>query len=162
MTRFTTHFGFQSTAAEVIAGVDLTGRKAIVTGGAAGVGAETVRALAGAGAAVTMAVRRVDVAEPVAAELRRSAGNEAIDIHPLRRRRRWRALGNHGRRGRIMRRRGFDLRFHLLGPLSRSGELFLNFLELPLQHFGLFLQQFGLAFEPLDLPSVLRASSGGN
>jgi NAD(P)-dependent dehydrogenase (short-subunit alcohol dehydrogenase family) len=63
MTRFTTHFGFQSTAAEVIAGVDLTGRKAIVTGGAAGVGAETVRALAGAGAAVTMAVRRVDVAE---------------------------------------------------------------------------------------------------
>ena len=46
MTRFTTHFGFQSTAAEVIADVDLTGRKAIVTGGAAGVGAETVRALA--------------------------------------------------------------------------------------------------------------------
>jgi NAD(P)-dependent dehydrogenase (short-subunit alcohol dehydrogenase family) len=83
MTRFTTHFGFQSTAAEVIAGVDLTGRKAIVTGGAAGVGAETVRALAGAGAAVTMAVRRVDVAEPVAAELRRSAGNQAIDIKAL-------------------------------------------------------------------------------
>jgi len=80
MTRFTTHFGFQSTAAEVIAGVDLTGRRAIVTGGAAGIGAETVRALAGAGAAVTMAVRRVDVAETVAAELRRSAGNQAIDI----------------------------------------------------------------------------------
>src|SRR6185369_8392186 len=54
-----------------------------VTGGAAGVGAETVRALAGAGAAVTMAVRRVDVAEPVAAELRRSAGNQAIDIKAL-------------------------------------------------------------------------------
>jgi NAD(P)-dependent dehydrogenase (short-subunit alcohol dehydrogenase family) len=83
MTRFTTHFGFQSTAAEVIVGVDLTGRKAIVTGGSAGVGAETVRALAGAGAAVTMAVRRVDVAEPVAAELRRSAGNQAIDIKAL-------------------------------------------------------------------------------
>src|SRR6202166_210016 len=83
MTRFTTDFGFQSTAAEVIAGVDLTGRKAIVTGAAAGVGAETVRALAGAGAAVTMAVRRVDVAEPVAAELRRSAGNQAIDIKAL-------------------------------------------------------------------------------
>jgi NAD(P)-dependent dehydrogenase (short-subunit alcohol dehydrogenase family) len=83
MTRFTTHFGFQSTAAEVIAGVDLTRRKAIVTGGAAGIGAETVRALAGAGAAVTMAVRRVHVAEPVAAELRRSAGNQAIDIKAL-------------------------------------------------------------------------------
>jgi hypothetical protein len=36
MTRFTTPFGFQSTAAEVIAGVDLTEQKAIVTGGAAG------------------------------------------------------------------------------------------------------------------------------
>jgi hypothetical protein len=39
--------------------------------------------LAGAGAAVTMAVRRVDVAEPFAAELRRSAGNQAIDIKAL-------------------------------------------------------------------------------
>jgi NAD(P)-dependent dehydrogenase (short-subunit alcohol dehydrogenase family) len=83
MTRFTTPFGFQSTAAEVIAGVDLTEQKAIVTGGAAGIGAETVRALAGAGAAVTMAVRRVDAAEPVAAELRRSAGNQAIDVKAL-------------------------------------------------------------------------------
>src|SRR6266404_9992073 len=83
MTRFTTHFGFQSTAAEVVAGVGLARRKAIVTGGAAGIGAETVRALAGAGAAVTMAVRRVDVAEPVAADLRRSAGNQAIDIKAL-------------------------------------------------------------------------------
>jgi hypothetical protein len=56
MTRFITHFGFQSTAAEVIAGVDLTGRKAIVTGGAAGVGAETVRALAGASVVVDLVV----------------------------------------------------------------------------------------------------------
>jgi hypothetical protein len=30
-----------------------------------------------------MAVRRVDVAEPVAAELRRLAGNQAIDISEL-------------------------------------------------------------------------------
>jgi NAD(P)-dependent dehydrogenase (short-subunit alcohol dehydrogenase family) len=69
MTRFTTQFGFRSTAAEVIAGVDLTERKAIVTGGAAGVGAANLRASAGAGAAVTMAVQRVDAVEPVAAEL---------------------------------------------------------------------------------------------
>jgi len=83
MTRFTTPFGFQSTAAEVIAGVDLTGLTAIVTGGAGGIGVETARALAGAGAAVTLAVRRVDVAEPVAAELRRSTGNVDIDIKAL-------------------------------------------------------------------------------
>ena len=62
MTRFTTPFGFHSTASEVIAGVDLTGKTAIVTGGAAGVGLETSRALAAAGAAVTLAVRRPDAA----------------------------------------------------------------------------------------------------
>ena len=46
VTRFTTPFGFHTTAAEVVAGIDLTGKKAIVTGGAGGIGAETARALA--------------------------------------------------------------------------------------------------------------------
>ncbi|MEA2503164.1 MAG: hypothetical protein QOG36_207, partial [Actinomycetota bacterium] len=41
--RITTRFGAQSTAAEVIAGIDLTGRRAIVTGGASGIGVETAR-----------------------------------------------------------------------------------------------------------------------
>ncbi|MDI5972636.1 SDR family NAD(P)-dependent oxidoreductase [Streptomyces sp. SL13] len=53
----TTPFGARSTAAEVLAGVDLAGRRAIVTGGASGIGVETARALAGAGAEVTLAVR---------------------------------------------------------------------------------------------------------
>jgi hypothetical protein len=51
-----TPFGFASTAAEVAAGVDLTGRRAVVTGGASGIGVETARALAGAGAEVTLAL----------------------------------------------------------------------------------------------------------
>jgi NAD(P)-dependent dehydrogenase (short-subunit alcohol dehydrogenase family) len=71
-----TPFGFDSTAAEVIAGVDLSGMRAIVTGGASGIGVETARALAGAGAAVTLAVRRVDQGEAVATELRAATGNE--------------------------------------------------------------------------------------
>jgi cation diffusion facilitator CzcD-associated flavoprotein CzcO len=58
MSCFTTSFGFHSTAADVIAGVDLTGKRAIVTGGAAGIGIETARALSTAGASVTLAVRR--------------------------------------------------------------------------------------------------------
>jgi NAD(P)-dependent dehydrogenase (short-subunit alcohol dehydrogenase family) len=62
VTRFTTPFGFHTTAAEVVAGIDLTGKKAIVTGGAGGIGAETARALAAAGASVTLAVRRTDAA----------------------------------------------------------------------------------------------------
>ncbi len=46
MTRITTAFGFHTTAAEVVAGVDLTGKRAIVTGASSGIGIETARALA--------------------------------------------------------------------------------------------------------------------
>ena len=52
-----TPFTAESTASEVIAGIDLGGRRAVVTGGASGIGAETARTLAGAGAQVTLAVR---------------------------------------------------------------------------------------------------------
>jgi NAD(P)-dependent dehydrogenase (short-subunit alcohol dehydrogenase family) len=68
-TRVTTPFTAESTAAEVVAGVDLTGRRAVVTGGASGIGIETARALAGAGADVTIAVRDRAAGERVAAEL---------------------------------------------------------------------------------------------
>jgi NAD(P)-dependent dehydrogenase (short-subunit alcohol dehydrogenase family) len=57
MAPITTGFGSDSTAAEVIAGIDLTGKRAIVTGGSSGIGVETARALASAGADVTLAVR---------------------------------------------------------------------------------------------------------
>ena len=83
MSRITTPFSFHSTASEIIEGIDLTGRRAIVTGGASGIGIETARALAGAGASVTLAVRRPEAAEAVAAELRQSTGNDAIDIAAL-------------------------------------------------------------------------------
>ena len=43
-------FGAHTAAAEVLAGVDLTGRTALVTGGYSGIGLEVVRALHGAGA----------------------------------------------------------------------------------------------------------------
>lgn len=62
-------FGFSSTAAEVIDGVDLAGKRAVVTGGASGIGVETARALAGAHAEVTLAVRDVEAGRRVAAEL---------------------------------------------------------------------------------------------
>jgi NAD(P)-dependent dehydrogenase (short-subunit alcohol dehydrogenase family) len=66
-TRITTPFGPTSTAAEVIAGVDLTGKRAIVTGASSGIGEETARVLAGAGAEVTLAVRDVAAGEKAAA-----------------------------------------------------------------------------------------------
>jgi NAD(P)-dependent dehydrogenase (short-subunit alcohol dehydrogenase family) len=64
-----TPYACDTTAAEVIEGVDLTGRRVVVTGGASGIGAETVRALAAAGAEVTVATRRPALAEPLAREL---------------------------------------------------------------------------------------------
>ena len=47
-------FGFESTADEVLAGIDLAGSTAVVTGATAGLGIETARALASARAAVFM------------------------------------------------------------------------------------------------------------
>ncbi|MET0390871.1 MAG: SDR family NAD(P)-dependent oxidoreductase [Polyangiales bacterium] len=50
-------FTAASTADDVAAGIDLKGRNIIVTGGHAGIGLETTRALAKAGASVTLAAR---------------------------------------------------------------------------------------------------------
>ncbi len=69
-----TRFGDRTTAAEVVDGLDLTGRTAIVTGGASGIGVETARALAGAGARVTLAVRDVDAGRRVADDIARIDG----------------------------------------------------------------------------------------
>ena len=68
-TRITTPFGAQSTAAEVVADLDLSGKRMIVTGGASGIGIETVRALAGKGAEVTIAVRDTEAGNRVAADI---------------------------------------------------------------------------------------------
>src|SRR4051794_37298810 len=78
--RITTPFNDASTADDVVAGVDLTGRCAIVTCGASGIGAETARALASAGAAVTLAVRNTQAAEHTAADMRLRTGNGRIIV----------------------------------------------------------------------------------
>ncbi|MGW6402665.1 SDR family NAD(P)-dependent oxidoreductase [Streptomyces sp. NPDC055134] len=56
-------FGARSSADDVLAGIDLTGRLALVTGGYSGIGAETTRALAKAGARVVVPARRVGAAQ---------------------------------------------------------------------------------------------------
>lgn len=68
-------FGMRSTASEVIEGIDLKGKTALVTGGYSGLGLETVRALAGAGAKVFVGARRPDAA---AADLEGVAGDITI------------------------------------------------------------------------------------
>jgi NAD(P)-dependent dehydrogenase (short-subunit alcohol dehydrogenase family) len=82
-TNIQTPFGFDSTAAQVIDGVDLSGRQAIVTGASSGIGVETARALAGAGAEVPLAVRNTDAGEHAATEIRESTGNDRVQVKPL-------------------------------------------------------------------------------
>ena len=67
MTDFENH----PTAAEVLEGVDLTGRTALVTGGYSGIGPATVAALSKAGARVLVPARRPDEARSVLADVER-------------------------------------------------------------------------------------------
>lgn len=70
----TTRFDGSSTAEQVIAGVDLRGLRAVVTGASSGIGAETARVLATAGAEVTLAVRDTTAGARVADRIAASAG----------------------------------------------------------------------------------------
>jgi NAD(P)-dependent dehydrogenase (short-subunit alcohol dehydrogenase family) len=70
----TTRFDGSSTADEVIAGVDLSGLRAVVTGASSGIGAETARVLAVAGAEVTLAVRDTRAGALVAERIAASTG----------------------------------------------------------------------------------------
>jgi NAD(P)-dependent dehydrogenase (short-subunit alcohol dehydrogenase family) len=83
MTRITTPFGFSSTAAQVVAGIDLSGMQAIVTGGASGIGVETARALTRAGASVTLAVRDVAAGEEVARNIVLTTNGPVVNVSYL-------------------------------------------------------------------------------
>jgi len=63
-------FGAHTTAEEVVAGLDLTGKTIVVTGSSAGLGAETARVLAKAGAEVVMVARNQEKNAQVAAKIR--------------------------------------------------------------------------------------------
>ncbi|MET8554166.1 SDR family NAD(P)-dependent oxidoreductase [Streptomyces sp. NPDC004959] len=75
-------FGHDSTASEVLSGADLGGRLAVVTGGYSGIGLETTRALAGAGAHVLVPARRPGAAREALAGIE---GTEvaALDLGDL-------------------------------------------------------------------------------
>jgi NAD(P)-dependent dehydrogenase (short-subunit alcohol dehydrogenase family) len=83
MELITTPFGFCSTAADVVRGIDLAGKRAVVTGGASGIGLETSRALAGAGAEVTLAVRNPAAAALAAADIVATTQNKGVHIARL-------------------------------------------------------------------------------
>ena len=82
-TPITTPFTAESTAAQVVDSIELPGRRVIVTGGASGIGIETARALAGAGAEVTLAVRNVEAGQRTAEDIVATTGNKQVHVAPL-------------------------------------------------------------------------------
>lgn len=70
-------FNAQSTAEEVIKGIDLTGKIAIVTGGNTGIGLETTKILAAAGATVIVPARNIQKA------VENLKGIENVEIEPM-------------------------------------------------------------------------------
>jgi len=66
-------FGAKTTTEEVLAGVDLKGKRFLVTGASAGLGVETSRALVAHGADVVGAVRDLKKGETATAEVRKAA-----------------------------------------------------------------------------------------
>lgn len=81
----TTVFGAQSTTDEVLAGVDLTGKRVLVTGTSAGLGVETARALVAHGAQVVGAVRDLEKGRAATQAVRDAAvaGGGSFDLIAL-------------------------------------------------------------------------------
>jgi len=76
-------FGFASTTDEVLEGIDLSGKLALVTGGSGGLGEETARALAAHGARVVLTARDVPKGEAAAEAIRKSTGNANVTVGEL-------------------------------------------------------------------------------
>ncbi|MER5400948.1 SDR family NAD(P)-dependent oxidoreductase [Streptomyces sp. NPDC002599] len=75
-------FGARSTADDVLRGIDLSGRLAVVTGGYSGLGLETTRALAGAGAHIVVPARRPATAREALADTD-GAETDELDLGDL-------------------------------------------------------------------------------
>lgn len=76
-------FGHGSTAMDVVDGIDLSGKTAIVTGGYSGIGLETVRALASCGARVIVPARRPDAAAETLASVSGDIEIASMDLGDL-------------------------------------------------------------------------------
>jgi NAD(P)-dependent dehydrogenase (short-subunit alcohol dehydrogenase family) len=77
------NFGASSTALEVVEGVDLSGKLAVITGASGGIGIEAARALAAAGATVVLGNRDPVKAEIAAGDLRATVRDVRVELGQL-------------------------------------------------------------------------------
>jgi NAD(P)-dependent dehydrogenase (short-subunit alcohol dehydrogenase family) len=82
-SRVTTPFSAKSTAREVLGGVSLEGKRIVVTGASSGIGVETARELARAGATVHLAVRDVVAGQKCAEDIAATTGNPNVSVAAL-------------------------------------------------------------------------------
>lgn len=76
-------FDAKTPALDVVQGLDLSGKTAIVTGGYSGIGIETVRALASVGATVTVPARRPDAAAKALGDIAGEIEVASMDLADL-------------------------------------------------------------------------------
>lgn len=147
-----TSFGAETTAADVLEGIDLTGRTVLVTGASGGLGAEAGRALAAAGAAVTLTARDMSKGEKVASSIRAQHPGAQVEVRELelmepesvrRFAKGW--LADHDRLDTLLLNAGL-----MASPLARTTEGWES--QLASNHIGHFL------LANLLLPAVLRAA----
>ncbi|KAL3151249.1 hypothetical protein ABBQ38_013088 [Trebouxia sp. C0009 RCD-2024] len=75
--------GYRTTALQALRGADLTGKTAVITGGNSGLGVETARALAHAGARVILTSRKVSAGEEVVTKLRSDGVKGSLHVQQL-------------------------------------------------------------------------------
>ena len=83
MTQDRSAFGAETTADEVLEGIDLAGKLALITGGASGLGTETARALAARGANIVIAARDVEKGEEAAQTIRDAVDGASVEVIAL-------------------------------------------------------------------------------
>jgi len=155
-------FNAESSTKDVIEGISLVGKVALVTGASSGLGVETVRVLAGAGAAVLMLARNKEKLEAVAASLREEipGANISTDIVDLAdldsvRQAAARIISSYPR---------IDLLINNAGvmacPLARTAQDFE--MQFGTNHLGHFLLACLLVPNLADTARVVSLSSGGH
>ncbi len=73
-------FGATTTADEVLDGIDLSGKRVVITGGASGLGKETARAMAAKGAHIVIPARDMAKGEAAAEEIRAATDGDNIEV----------------------------------------------------------------------------------
>lgn len=77
------NFGAETTTDEVLDGIDLSGKRVVITGGASGIGKETARAMAAKGASVVIPARDLEKGEAAAKEIISVTGNRDVEVLEL-------------------------------------------------------------------------------